>query len=551
MCGDFPFRFSGISKTERTQTMDDWTTDGGALRISGLAAVDLLNGIANRKGPGYARAHRIGTDLQKAIEAEDVAGVKQGILHLVSFLCVPEWRKYSTSEDVSVFVKGVYNPLKEILPDFAFTIDKQLEFDNKTPETPPKKKLHIADLEARFSKDCVRVRYNLITHKIDIEGWNENGEYSNEGDPYPGILEDELKEEYTDATEKRITRYIGIIGLKREYNPVLEILQDGDPWDGMDRLPEIYRILHIKDDLPKVLIEKWMRQAISLQFNGLRCDENPSCESWGGEGVLCFTGAQRAGKTRFVTMLTAIGGDAYRNRHFFKAGARINTDDKDTKIQTTRRWVVELGELDATFRKSDIANLKAFIVDPDDEYRAPYEAQETQRFRHTAYFATVNKPDFLVDNTGNRRFWTVEIEESIDLDAMKQVNVVQLWKQILFLVKRDGLQSFRLTDDEFMRLNAVNRWHEQMMPGEHELRDIISGYNKLVQTPYHFEKDMVPQTASQIVQDYGLHISAPVLGKALSKLGCEIGDEKKNHGTKIYFFPKRRYTSTSVVVEKD
>ena len=36
--------------------------------------------------------------------------------------------------------------------------------------------------------------------------------------------------------------------------------------------------------------------------------------------------------------------------------------EKDSVMQCVRNWIVELGELDATFRKSDIASLKSFIT---------------------------------------------------------------------------------------------------------------------------------------------------------------------------------------------
>jgi putative DNA primase/helicase len=40
-------------------------------------------------------------------------------------------------------------------------------------------------------------------------------------------------------------------------------------------------------------------------------------------------------------------------------GMMLRPDDRDSVKQVVSHWLVELGELDATFRKSDIAQLKA------------------------------------------------------------------------------------------------------------------------------------------------------------------------------------------------
>ena len=44
------------------------------------------------------------------------------------------------------------------------------------------------------------------------------------------------------------------------------------------------------------------------------------------------------------------------------AGATLNPSDKDSVNQAVSHWIFELGEIESTFKKSDIDQLKAFVT---------------------------------------------------------------------------------------------------------------------------------------------------------------------------------------------
>ena len=69
-----------------------------------------------------------------------------------------------------------------------------------------------------------------------------------------------------------------------------------------------------------------------------------------------------------------------------------------------KKLIVELGELDATFRKSDIASLKSFITSDRDVLRRPYARLESEFVRRTVFLHRLTQSSFLHDPTGNRRF---------------------------------------------------------------------------------------------------------------------------------------------------
>jgi putative DNA primase/helicase len=100
-------------------------------------------------------------------------------------------------------------------------------------------------------------------------------------------------------------------------------------------------------------------------------------------------------------------------RGYYGEGIGLDLSSKDSLLGATKFWIAELGELDATFRKSDIAALKAFLSKSGDEVRLPFGKRTEFLPRRTVYFASVNVREFLQDNTGNRRYLPIDISEPL------------------------------------------------------------------------------------------------------------------------------------------
>ncbi len=83
------------------------------------------------------------------------------------------------------------------------------------------------------------------------------------------------------------------------------------------------------------------------------------------------------------------------------------------------KWPVEVGKRVAT-RKADHENLKAFIPRQVDERRVAYQAEQTSAPRQCQLIGTTNKPEFLRDDTGDRRYCPVWYEGPLDLDGLKR-----------------------------------------------------------------------------------------------------------------------------------
>ena len=491
------------------------------LRDSGEQFLRLIAGIADRTGePGTVKAARRRDELRAALGDGDEDRVKREIRGIISHVGKKD---YATDEEF-----GRAQELAETLPDDLLA-EIKTDLEGHKGGRVQKKRLTIAELESYLDARCVRVRRNLITHQVELEGWNREGIYSEElqAEQFPVILHDELADGYTGCKEDEIARMVAVIAGKNEHNPVLDLLRAGT-WDGIDRFPELYKILGVSDALSQMLVSKWMRQAVAMQYNSISA-------SFGGEGVLVLAGPQGCGKSEFARRIAELtGADG-----LFLPGALLDPADKDSVIQATSRWIVEIGELGATFSKADMGRLKAFLTKGFDTYRVPFERQPISVLRRTSFIATVDRADFLTDDSGNRRWWVVKVDR-IDLDALDKLDKVQLWRQVLSLIDREGAQSFRLTRDERDILNKSNKKHETLIASEQELRDILAEYRGDVETVRTFE--LKHMSASQIIAAYGLKYDAKLVGKALKKIGIEWGTL---NGTVWYNFPDRKFTSTS------
>lgn len=241
------------------------------------------------------------------------------------------------------------------------------------------------------------------------------------------------------------------------FNPVAQWITS-KPWDGTGRLQALFDTVTPKEDkilpdgrkLRDVLIKRWMLSAIAAAFqpNGVSA-----------HGILVLQGDQYLGKTKWFKNLVP------EHLGVLKDGMILRPDDKDSVKQACSFWLVELGELDATFRKSDIAQLKSFITNSSDVLRRAYARKESHFARRTVFFGSVNPREYLHDPTGNRRYWTIECAA---LDLNHNLDMQQVWAEV-YALWRAG-EGFYLQPDEMAALNAHNEVYTVVDPIEQRIQ---------------------------------------------------------------------------------
>jgi hypothetical protein len=371
----------------------------------------------------------------------------------------------------------------------------------------------IAGIALYLHAKGISVKYNEITRKDEFHGNINKYKAEHIKNDIPAAVYNDLKLMLQKCPKGDVFDFIKVISNRNAYNPVLGLIEGGK-WDGVDRLPDLYCIMRIKpdDNLSHRLIYKWLWQNISMARN-----ENGK---YGSDGLLVLQGKQGIGKTTFARKMAL-------NDDWFADGLHLNFSDKDTTRRATSVWIGELGEISRTF-KSDIDALKAFITTPRDIYRLPYGHADEELSRRTSFIGTCNDEHYLIDETGNRRFWTVPITEKIDLPALKQFDAFQVYMQVYEQDAKNNIQGFRLTGEEQTQLYARNGQFEKPLKSEMEIRDILSETGK---------DDLLKEMTASKFKDYHLSLrnyDVSQIGRALNKIGVEFRDTNKG---KLYMLP--------------
>jgi putative DNA primase/helicase len=236
--------------------------------------------------------------------------------------------------------------------------------------------------------------------------------------------------------------------------------------------------------------------------------------------VLVLQGEQYAGKTAwFKSLLGDLSGT------LGKEGAIVNPTDKDSVLGVVKYWLVELGELDATFRKSDIAQLKAFITKDADQLRRPYAATFSNYPRRTVFFASVNPKHYLHDETGNRRFWTVECTSA--LNPNHGIDMQQAWAQVRHMHLTGA--SWKLTREELTRLNESNDDYQSADPIEELI--LLNYETGAIDRPSRL-------SSSDVLISIGYDRPTPQQSRTCASiLRKYFGDSIKSNGRKVFSLP--------------
>lgn len=343
--------------------------------------------------------------------------------------------------------------------------NRPIEFDKYSPfpevNGNGKPIATIENLEELLHRMGAIARYNVIKkdHEILIPG----KAYSRDNSANATVAQVFSHCNRVGMPTGQVEQYLIEIADSNQYNPVLTWV-NSMPWDGVKRWDEFCKTVTPKQVKPLpdgtplhiALIKRWMVSAIAAAS---------SSDGISAQGMLVFQGEQNLGKTNWFKSLAPAELDVLQD------GLQLRVDDKDSVKKAISFWLVEIGEIDATFRKSDIAALKSFITSNNDIMRLPYARKNSDFIRRTVFFGSVNPREFLHDETGNRRYWTIECES---VNYEHGFDMQQVWAEIYHWYKvnpnhASGRPSYTLTDDEFNALNESNEEFQVIDPIEERI----------------------------------------------------------------------------------
>ena len=195
---------------------------------------------------------------------------------------------------------------------------------------------------------------------------------------------------------KDSVRHAMTIGFEEHvYDPILEYLDNLPPWDG--KTDYMHNWL---TDLAKADDTEYVHEcaAIPIQSAVWRAYE-PGTKV---DDVLVLTGPGGQGKSEFCKALAG-----RRDRETF--GEISQFTGKESIEVVGGAWVCEIVELLALRRETKSEAIKAFISAERDKWRPAYGRYVRNDKRRCIFIGTTNEERFLVDKTGNRRWYPVAV----------------------------------------------------------------------------------------------------------------------------------------------
>lgn len=240
-------------------------------------------------------------------------------------------------------------------------------------------------------KGCLKL--NLFSGKIDVAGdvpWHRPTSSATWGDDDVAQLRIYLEAFFGKLAKNDILDAVAACASDQAYHPVRDYL-NGLVWDGVPRLDTMFIDYLGAEDCPyiRAVTRKSFVAAVSrVMTPGCKYDTMP-----------VLVGGQGRHKS---SILAKMGGAWYSD-------SLRTFGDKDAMETIQGTWINEVAEMQA-LRKTDTDQVKAFLSKTSDYYRAAYGRYTADRPRQCVFFGTTNSKECLVDQTGNRRWWPVDID---------------------------------------------------------------------------------------------------------------------------------------------
>lgn len=230
------------------------------------------------------------------------------------------------------------------------------------------------------------------------------------------------------------------LAYEHSYDPVKDYLEQAylkykDDLLPLDSLTEI--LLGVRHRLYNTFLVKHLIGSVARRYE-------PGCKM---DTLLVFKGKQGIKKSTFFQSL--YGGE------WFDSTPADTDSGKDELLRQHTHWCNELGELDGITSRRDAARMKQELANPKDTFRPPYGRNTKEYPRRFVCVGTTNSDSFLVDPTGDRRYWVIDLgSKVIDLDKVRSLRD-RIWATAVSAYKA-GIDWW-LTDEEQAASNLANK----------------------------------------------------------------------------------------------
>lgn len=201
------------------------------------------------------------------------------------------------------------------------------------------------------------------------------------------------------------SKHFDALAAINSYHPIYRLFQ-GREWDGVERVQKVLACVHSKyPTFAQRMIKKTLIAAIAALENGfIEMKTVP----------VLYSRENNFYKSAFIKRLFSILPNS------FMEGLSVDPRSKDSIRPAVCCWGAELGELDS-MSKVESGLLKAWIPAAKDKWRVEHKSFYFEKPRQTVYMGTVNKDDFIKDETLASRLPVISLTAPIDIDEVNRL----------------------------------------------------------------------------------------------------------------------------------
>lgn len=357
----------------------------------------------------------------------------------------------------------------------------------------------VLEIKSFLTEQNVCTRFNTITYKYELLD-HESGEWHEMTDRDENDIALGLTANYGKRIQKSDLNTVLQSAYSVTYNPILEYLNNLPEWDGEDHIREVANRVHTDadvQDLHTYLFRKWIVWTVAGWLN-------PKVSN---QLAYILVGKQNSFKTSFL-------------RHLLPPQLRdlIGTLNlrgfltSDDYLMLASNLFIELDEFDNLSPK-ELAIFKSLMTMDKVDRRAAYARHSENRGRIATFFGSTNNINYLNDDYGNRRCFSVMVE-SIDSPYDNPIDYEQFYAQAYYLLQSGFKYIFN--NEDYKMLAEHNKEFESASIEEESIKTYF-------RHPRDGEKGQFLQVADAIshIQLYnsGVRLNPTRTRDAFRKLG--------------------------------